>query len=54
MNSFNLHTKEKESELKGHDDAVLDLCFDNGKDGYLITASFDHLDEIGAKFHDYK
>ena len=41
MNSFNLHTKEKESELKGHDDAVLDLCFDNGKDGYLITASSD-------------
>jgi WD40 repeat protein len=27
---FNLQTKEKENELKGHEDAVLDLCFDNG------------------------
>lgn len=38
---FNLQTKEKESELKGHEDAVLDLCFDNGKEGMLITASSD-------------
>ena len=38
---YNLHSKEKENELKGHEDAVLDLCFDNGKDGFLITASSD-------------
>jgi WD40 repeat protein len=38
---FNLTTKEKESELKGHEDAVLDMCFDNAKEGYLITASSD-------------
>ena len=38
---FNVQTKEKENELKGHEDAVLDLCFDNSKDGYLITSSSD-------------
>jgi WD40 repeat protein len=38
---YNLHSKEKEAELKGHEDAVLDLCFDNGKEGYLLTASSD-------------
>ena len=38
---FNLLSKEKESELKGHEDAVLDICFDNGKEGYLISASSD-------------
>lgn len=38
---YNLHSKEKESELKGHEDAVLDLCFDAGKEGYLLTASSD-------------
>ena len=36
---FNINTKDKESELKGHEDAVLDMCFDSGKEGYLITAS---------------
>ena len=38
---YNTVTKEKEAELKGHEDAVLDLCFDSGKDGYLISASSD-------------
>lgn len=38
---FNMETGEKESELKGHEDAVLDLCFDNNKDGCLISASSD-------------
>lgn len=38
---YNMQTKEKESELKGHEDAVLDLCFDNGKEGLLVTASSD-------------
>ena len=38
---FNILTKEKENELKGHEDAVLDLCFDNSKEGYLITSSSD-------------
>ncbi len=38
---FNLQTLEKEAELKGHEDAVLDLCFDNGKENMLISASSD-------------
>jgi len=38
---FNLETNDKESELKSHEDAVLDLCFDNNKDGVLISASSD-------------
>lgn len=38
---FNLASKEKEGELKGHDDAVLDLCWDNQKDGFLLSASTD-------------
>ena len=41
---FNIESNnpnEKESELKSHDDAVLDLVWDNNKDGYLISASSD-------------
>jgi len=38
---FNLTTKEKEGELKGHEDAVLDLCWDSGKEGMLISSSSD-------------
>lgn len=38
---YNINTKERESELKGHEDAVLDLCFDSGKEGLLVTASSD-------------
>ena len=41
---FNIESNnpnEKESELKGHDDAVLDLVWDNNKDGYLVSASSD-------------
>ena len=38
---FNLQSKEKEAELKGHEDAVLDLCWDNGKEGLLMSASSD-------------
>ena len=38
---FNIMNKDKESELKGHEDAVLDMCFDNGREGYLVTASSD-------------
>ena len=38
---FNIATKEKEGELKGHEDAVLDLCWDNNKDSMLISASSD-------------
>jgi WD40 repeat protein len=38
---FNLTTKEKEGELKGHEDAVLDLCFDNNKEGCMISTSSD-------------
>lgn len=41
VKAFNLLTKERESELKGHEDAVLDLCFDSGKEGLLVTASSD-------------
>jgi WD40 repeat protein len=38
---FNVQTGEKESELKGHEDSVLDLAWDNQKDGYLISAGGD-------------
>jgi WD40 repeat protein len=38
---YNLLTQESETPLKGHEDAVLDLCFDPGRDGYLISASSD-------------
>jgi len=38
---FNTTTKEKEGELKGHEDAVLDLTWDNQKEGYLISSGAD-------------
>ena len=38
---FDMISGEKEGELKGHEDAVLDLCFDNNKDGCLLSASAD-------------
>jgi WD40 repeat protein len=38
---FNIATGEKESELKGHEDAVLDLTWDNQRDGYLISSGSD-------------
>ena len=38
---FNTETREKEGELKGHEDNVLDLCWDSQKEGYLISASAD-------------
>ena len=39
---FSLATGEKEGELKGHEDSVLDLCFDNNREGgCLISASSD-------------
>jgi sperm-associated antigen 16 protein len=38
---FNVNTGEKEGELKGHEDAVLDLTWDNHKDGYLISSGSD-------------
>ena len=38
---FNTVSGEKEAELKGHEDSVLDLCWDNAKDGYLISAGSD-------------
>jgi WD40 repeat protein len=38
---YNTVSKEREAELRGHEDSVLDLCFDSGKEGYLITASAD-------------
>ena len=38
---FNTQSKEKEAEIKGHEDAVLDLCWDNAPDGCLITSSAD-------------
>lgn len=41
LSRFNIQSKEKEAELKGHEDAVLDICFDNGKEGMLISASSD-------------
>ena len=38
---FNLQGREKEGELKGHEDGILDMCFDNGKEGMLVTSSAD-------------
>jgi WD40 repeat protein len=38
---FNTTTKEKDGELKGHEEAVLDLAWDNSKDGFLISSSSD-------------
>jgi WD40 repeat protein len=38
---FSMATKEKEGELKGHEDAVLDLIWDNSKEGYLISSGSD-------------
>jgi len=41
IKGYNLMTKEKEAECKGHEDAVIDLCWDTSKEGYLISASSD-------------
>lgn len=41
IKSFNIETREKVGEFKGHEDAVLDLCFDNNKEPMLISASGD-------------
>ena len=38
---FKMDSGEKDGELKGHEDAVLDLCWDNSKEGYLISAGTD-------------
>ena len=38
---FSLTTGEKEGELKGHEDSVLDLTFDSQREGYLVSASAD-------------
>ena len=39
---MNLTTGEKDGELKGHEDSVLDLCLDNNREGScLISASSD-------------
>lgn len=38
---FSMATSAREAELKGHEDAVLDLCWDYGKEGFLISASAD-------------
>lgn len=38
---FNVLTKDKDGELKGHEDAVLDLTWDNSKDGFLVSSGSD-------------
>lgn len=38
---YNIQTGVKDGELKGHEDAVLDLTWDSGKEGYLISAGSD-------------
>ena len=41
-----MNSGEKEGELKGHEDAVLDICFDYAKEGYLISAGADSFFRI--------
>lgn len=38
---FNTNTGEKDGELKGHEDAVTNMIWDNNKEGFLITAGAD-------------
>ena len=38
---YNTTSKERENEIKAHEDAVLDLCWDNAPDGCLISSSAD-------------
>ena len=38
---FNTSSREREQELKGHEDAVLDLVWDNAPDGCLISSGAD-------------
>lgn len=38
---FSLASGLKTGELKGHEDAVLDLCWSSGKDTFLVSASSD-------------
>ena len=38
---FNTTSKEREAEIKGHEDAVLDLCWDNAPEACLISSSAD-------------
>ena len=35
---FNVNSGEKEAELKGHEDSVLDLCWDNQKEGASLVS----------------
>lgn len=35
---FSMNSGEKEGELKGHEDAVLDLCWDNQKEGATLVS----------------
>ena len=38
---FNTLSGEKEAELKGHEDAVLDLCWDNNREATLVSSGSD-------------
>ena len=38
---FNIQSGECEGELKGHEDAVLELVWDNAKEPMLLSASSD-------------
>ena len=38
---FSLEQKQKVGELKGHEDAVLDLTLDHGNENYLVSAGGD-------------
>jgi WD40 repeat protein len=38
---FNIETGDCEGELKGHEDAVLEMVWDNNKESMLLSASSD-------------
>ena len=51
---FSANTGEKEGELKGHEDSVLDLTFDSQREGILVSASADFPSAFGNELDNNK